>query len=126
MPYAHPENIYGSIRKPKKQSLLGMVKTYLANASPEEKLVDAASFVFPYGKTVKLAKPAVSFGEAAVKTAVSHATEIVKPFVKYIGEQETVSGVPVKLFNLFNVPGHKSGTTVTENTLKKLGLQYRE
>ena len=70
------------------------------------------------------AKNYVVFDEKAV-TVEAHTKFNLKPEprIDYIGEMENVPGKPnLKLYNIFGVEGMKDGSTVSENTLKKLGL----
>ena len=65
----------------------------------------------------------VVFDENAV-TVEAHTKFNLKqePRIDYIGEQEKADGTTVSLYNAFGVEGIQDGSTVTENTLKKMGI----
>lgn len=44
------------------------------------------------------------------------------PNIVYVGEQDIGDGKTISLYNLFGVEGQVDGDTVTENTIKRLGL----
>ena len=43
---------------------------------------------------------------------------------KFLGWQETLFDGPISLFNLLvSIPGHSKGSTVSEDTLRKAGIE---
>lgn len=69
------------------------------------------------------AKNYVVFDESAV-TVEAHTKFNLKPEprIDYIGDMEDANGNTFGLYNVFGVDGRADGSTVTENTLRKLGL----
>ena len=95
---ATQEEKYGVIRKPQRQSLLNMAKTYWLNLSPEEKTVATISTLFPYGSGSKLARPMVKLGEKATETVAPTVKKLFEANVPHI--LDPITGKAVTKFRV--------------------------